>query len=75
MGDENSLAVGFLIGFAVGVCLGWIVAHTFFTAIQPKPATYNSKPSTYNNFEEWEIIKDESGRVKNVKVHRKAQGD
>jgi len=28
---------------------------------------------TYSNMEEWEIIKDEDGRVRGIKVHRRAE--
>lgn len=52
-----------------GITIGAVVVYLIFN----QPVTMTS-PRTYNNIEEWEIIKEsETGRVKGVRVHRRAE--
>jgi hypothetical protein len=73
MGDfESGVGVGIIVGIAVGIPLGWLIAQLF---IRPSAATGQSAAGnkTYSNVEEWDIVKDERGRVKGVRVHRRAE--
>ena len=50
-----------LIVFFVGLAVGYLIRGGTATA------------RTYSNVEEWEVIKDEDGRVRGVRIHRKAE--
>jgi hypothetical protein len=49
-----------IIVFAVGLVIGYFLRGA-------------SASARYSNYEEWEVIKDQNGRVKGVRVHRKAE--
>jgi len=54
-----------------GIAVGAVVVF-FLTRPKTTPtASYTVKE--YNNLEEWEILKDNDGRVKGVRVHRNAK--
>lgn len=54
-----------------GISIGAIAV---FFLTRPKVATSAAYTvRSYNNIEEWEIIKDDDGRVKGVRVHRDAK--
>jgi hypothetical protein len=54
-----------------GIAIGAVVTF-FLTRPAPTP-TASYAVRTYSNVEEWEIAKDSDGRVRGVKVHRKAE--
>ena len=61
-----------LLGVIIG---GLIVIPLFFILSKPPPriTTFASVPkTTYNNTEEWSIIKNRSGRTTGVRVKRTA---
>lgn len=65
MGDlESGIVAGALLGLALGIPLGWLIAQAFMQSSQPKQ---------FSNLEEWEIVKDRDGRVRGVRVHRTAE--
>jgi hypothetical protein len=54
---------GLIVGIAIG--LGILLIYVFTST--------PSKTQSYSNVEEWEIVKDpETGRVRGVRVHRRA---
>jgi len=52
-----------ILGFLLGLAVGWIISQHSTARLR----------KTYSNVEEWEIIKDEKGRVRGIKVHRTAE--
>ena len=65
--DNFEKAILVIAGLAIGA-----VAVYFYMRSKVLPtASYTLK--TYNNVEEWEILKDNDGRVKGVRVHRDAK--
>ena len=63
--EYESLVVGIIIGIAIGIPVGLFIFQ-FFTSSSP---SYRQ----YSNIEEWDIIRDERGRVRGVKVKRVAK--
>jgi hypothetical protein len=62
----GELALALAIGF--GIPLGMAAVCLLI------PPVRASAPRTYENVEEWEIIKDpETGRTKGIRVHRNAK--
>jgi len=62
---EDGVAVGFILGVFTGLIVGWTVAQFFVGS--------TAKPKQYSNVESWEIVKDDRGRVRAVKVTRNAK--
>ncbi len=60
----------------IGIIIGGIIAIPIFyllTTSPPRITTFTSVPKiTYKNTEEWEIIKNRSGRTTGVRVKRTA---
>lgn len=54
-----------------GLAIGAVAVYFYMKSKAPAMATYTLK--TYNNTEEWDIIKDSEGRVRGVRVHRDAK--
>jgi len=51
-----------------------ITAVVAYLILRPKTASAPSYTvKEYNNLEEWEILKDDNGRVQGVRVHRNAK--
>jgi hypothetical protein len=68
--DWTLVAIALLVGIPIGVALFW--AFTQFRG--GSSPTYQLAPKrTYINTEEWEILKDERGRTRGIRVHRRAQ--
>jgi uncharacterized membrane-anchored protein YhcB (DUF1043 family) len=68
--DWTLVVIGLLVGIPIGIALLW--AFTRFRG--GSSATYQLAPkTTYINTEEWEILKDERGRTRGIRVHRRAQ--
>lgn len=70
--SDDWLIIGLVIGFVIGAVVLFVLkpgqpAASYPYTVRPLPSR------TYSNLEEWEIIKDEEGRVKGVKVHRTAK--
>lgn len=62
-----------ILALVGGVALGAFIAYFFAV---PKPTGYSLAPkpvATYSNLEEWELQRDETGRLQGVKVHRDAK--
>lgn len=55
----------------LGVSIGAVAVYFLTRPKVAVSAAYTVR--SYNNLEEWEIIKDKDGRVKGVKVHRDAK--
>jgi len=65
--DNFEKAILVIAGLAIGA-----VAVYFYMKSKVLPtASYTLK--TYNNVEDWEIVKDVDGRVRGVRVHRSAK--
>jgi hypothetical protein len=54
-----------------GIAIGAVAVYFYMKSKTSLPVSYAVK--TYSNIEEWEIVKDSDGRVRGVKVHRKAE--
>jgi len=75
MAEEDwtlAFVIGLLVGIPVGIGLFW--AFTQLKVGSPQTSAYQPAPKkTYTNTEEWEILKDERGRTRGIRVHRRAQ--
>jgi len=58
---ETGLVLGAILGLILGIPLGWFMAHSSAGTLR------------YSNEEEWEILRDERGRTRGIKVHRDSE--
>lgn len=66
--ELEDVILGIIIGGLIAIPLFWLL-----TRPPPRITTFASVPKTvYNNSEEWQIIKDRSGRTTGVRVKRTA---
>lgn len=63
----SAFVVGILVGLAIGIPAGWFSAQLLLHSSEAGHTTQ------YSNVEEWEIVKDESGRTRGIRVHRTAK--
>lgn len=74
MGDEKSTVLLMLgLGFVLGGLFVWLFLRGSAGAQVRARRVLYSPVVTYTNEEEWEIVRDERGRVSGVRVHRKAR--
>jgi len=58
----------------IGLCLGIPVGIIMFSILKPAASAATGSPrSTYNNLEEWELIRDERGLAVGVRAKRHAE--
>lgn len=67
---ESGIVVGIILGLTIGIPAGWFAAQLL---LHSSEAGHTTKQ--YSNVEEWEIVKDESGRTRGIRVHRTAKED
>lgn len=80
MGEYDDFVVGLIIGLIAGIPIGvglcWFAAQSLFgsqSSQGPVASQESHAPvNTYQNLEEWELIRDSSGRLVGAKIHRKA---
>lgn len=69
--DKSTITL--LLGVTFGLAVVGVVAVFIMLAKNPSPTLAMTAPAqTYNNQEEWDVVKDANGRVKTIVVHREA---
>lgn len=69
--DKSTITL--LLGVTFGLAVVGVVAVFVMLAKGSSPTLVMAQPAlVYNNKEEWDVVKDENGRVKTIVVHREA---
>lgn len=66
--DSFDKALFIIIGVVIGAAVVYYIVRSRIPT-----AKYVVSPKTYSNLEEWEIEREANGRLKGIKVHRKAE--
>jgi len=74
LADENGAVVLVLgAGMLIGGLFVWLILRSAAPAAATRRVVYAPVRTTYTNEEEWDIVRDERGRVVGVRAHRRAE--